>query len=201
MLTVVGIGPGATEYLTLQAQRAINAAEILVGGARQLALFTEFSGETRLLDSDLDGLMSWLAQRCETQRIVVLASGDPLVYGIGKRLAAHFPPEQLRIIPGISSIQYLCARAAVDMNDLWITSSHGREPDFDAIAAQRKVAMVTDAIIGPYAIARAMLARGLNPTLIIGEKLSSADERIHRLAACEVAQSYGMNVVLILNER
>ncbi|MCE0826727.1 cobalt-precorrin-6y C5-methyltransferase [Buttiauxella ferragutiae ATCC 51602] len=200
MLTVVGIGPGATEYLTLQAHAAINEAQILVGGARQLALFADIGAETRLLDSDLDGLISWLRERLD-KRVVVLASGDPLVYGIGKRLAANFPPEQLRIMPGISSIQYLCAKAAVDMNDLWITSSHGREPDFNAIAAHQKVAMVTDQIIDPYAIAQAMLMRGLNPTLIIGENLSSADERIHRLPASDVAQSYAMNVVVILNER
>jgi cobalt-precorrin-7 (C5)-methyltransferase len=200
MLTVVGIGPGDTQYLTFQARGAIDNAEILVGGARQLALFAEFNGETRLLDADLDGLILWLRERVD-QRVVVLASGDPLVYGIGKRLSANFPPQQLRIIPGISSIQYLCAKAAVDMNDLWITSSHGREPDFQAIAAHQKVAMVTDKIIGPYAIAQALLARGLNPTLIIGENLSSADERIHRLRAADVAQNYAMNVVVILNER
>jgi cobalt-precorrin-7 (C5)-methyltransferase len=200
MLTVVGIGPGDTQYLTFTARSAIDSADILVGGARQLALFTEFSGETRLLDADLDGLMLWLRERLNRQ-VVVLASGDPLVYGIGKRLAENFAPERLRIIPGISSIQYLCAKAAVDMNDLWITSSHGREPDFQAIAAHSKVAMVTDSIVGPYAIAQALLARGLNPTLIIGENLSSADERIHCLRAAEVAQRYEMNVVVILNER
>ncbi|WBM72112.1 cobalt-precorrin-7 (C(5))-methyltransferase [Buttiauxella sp. WJP83] len=200
MLTVVGIGPGATEFLTFQARAEIDEAQILVGGARQLALFNDFRGETRLLTGDLDELMAWIRERLN-QQIVVLASGDPLIYGIGKRLAADFPMEHLRIIPGISSIQYLCAKAAVDMNDIWITSSHGREPDFQAIAAHQKVAMVTDRIIGPYAIAQALLARGLNPTLIIGENLSSTEERIHRLAACDVAQNYGMNVVIILNER
>ncbi|MRT13725.1 cobalt-precorrin-7 (C(5))-methyltransferase [Enterobacteriaceae bacterium RIT711] len=200
MLTVVGIGPGAAEYLTFQARIAIDEAQILVGGARQLALFADSEAQTRLLDSDLDGLIAWLGERL-SQQIVVLASGDPLVYGIGKRLSASFPPEQLRIIPGISSIQYLCAKATVDMNDLWITSSHGREPDFNVIVAHQKVAMVTDTIIGPYAIAQAFLMRGLNPILIIGEKLSSADERIHRLRAADVAQSYAMNVVIILNER
>lgn len=200
MLTVVGIGPGAAEYLTFQAYQAISHASILVGGARQLALFPEFDGETRLLDSDLDGLLAWLNNNLDSS-VVVLASGDPLVYGIGKRLAAHFSPQQLRILPGISAIQYLCARAAVDMNDLWITSSHGREPDFDAIARQGKTAMVTDNKIGPFEIAQALLARGVNPTLIVGEDLSSKNERIHRLAASEVAERYAMNVVVILNER
>lgn len=200
MLTVVGIGPGAAQLLTLQAQDAINNAQILVGGARHLDLYAHLGAQTRLLDSDLDGLIDWLRERIN-QNIVVLASGDPLIYGIGKLLAANFSPAELCIMPGISSIQYLCARAAVDMNDLWITSSHGREPDFNAIATHQKVAMVTDQIINPYAIAQAMLTRGLNPVFIIGENLSSANERIHRLRAADVAHSYAMNVVLILNER
>ncbi|WP_228741252.1 SAM-dependent methyltransferase, partial [Klebsiella quasipneumoniae] len=56
----------------------------------------------------------------------VLASGDPLFYGIGTRLIAHFGIERVRIIPGISAVQYLCAKAGIDMNDIWLTSSHGR---------------------------------------------------------------------------
>lgn len=87
------------------------------------------------------------------------------------------------------------------MNDLWITSSHGRTPDFDAIARHGKTAMVTDNTIGPFEIAQALLARGLNPTIIVGENLTAKDERIHHLLASEVAAQYAMNVVVILNER
>jgi cobalt-precorrin-7 (C5)-methyltransferase len=71
------------------------------------------------------------------QRVVVLASGDPLFYGIGKRLVAEFGIEQVRIIPGISAVQYLCAKTGIDMNDIWLTSSHGRDVDFDALARQK----------------------------------------------------------------
>ncbi|VEB57799.1 cobalt-precorrin-6Y C(5)-methyltransferase [Salmonella enterica subsp. enterica] len=80
---------------------------------------------------------------------MVLASGDPLFYGIGTRLVAHFGIEQVRIIPGISAVQYLCAQAGIDMNDMWLTSSHGRCVSFEQLANHRKVAMVTDARCGP----------------------------------------------------
>jgi cobalt-precorrin-7 (C5)-methyltransferase len=80
--------------------------------------------------------------------VVVLASGDPLFYGIGTRLIAHFGIERVRIIPGISAVQYLCAKAGIDMNDIWLTSSHGRDVCFDELARQRKVAMVTDGAAG-----------------------------------------------------
>ena len=55
----------------------------------------------------------------------------------------------MRIIPGISAVQYLCAKAGIDMNDIWLTSSHGRDVCFDELARQRKVAMVTDGRCGP----------------------------------------------------
>ncbi|CRY20273.1 cobalt-precorrin-7 (C(5))-methyltransferase [Yersinia enterocolitica] len=200
MITVVGIGPGDADYLTPAARRAIDHAEVLVGGKRHLATFCCDSKESRLLDADLLGLLEWLDSN-KKRAIVVLASGDPLLYGIGKLLAANFSAEELQIVPGISAIQYLCAKIALDMNDLFLTSSHGREPDFDWIFQHDKVAMVTDGIIGPRAIADALQQRGLSRTLIIGENLSQPNERIYRLPAKQVAARYDMNVVVILNER
>ncbi|WP_145496802.1 cobalt-precorrin-7 (C(5))-methyltransferase [Yersinia bercovieri] len=200
MITVVGIGPGDTKHLTPSARQAIDQAEVLVGGRRHLATFSGDSRETRVLDADLLGLLEWLDSN-KQRAIVVLASGDPLLFGIGKLLAANFSADQLHIVPGISAIQYLCASVALDMNDLFLTSSHGREPDFDWIFQHDKVAMVTDAIIGPRAIADALQQRGLVRSLIIGENLSQPNERIHRLSVDQVAARYDMNVVVILNER
>ncbi|MCC8374916.1 MULTISPECIES: cobalt-precorrin-7 (C(5))-methyltransferase [Photorhabdus] len=200
MITVVGIGPGDTAYLIPQAQHYITEAEVLVGGRRHLEIFSGVTHETRVVDADLAGLLAWL-QNNSTRRIVVLASGDPLLYGIGKLLSEYFTAEDLRIIPGISSIQYLCAKAALDMNDIYLTSSHGRTPDFGWLLQHDKVGMVTDGRVGPRAIAQAIIERGLNRTLIIGENLSLPNERIHRLRPEAVATDYDMNVVVILNER
>ncbi|MFC3395131.1 cobalt-precorrin-7 (C(5))-methyltransferase [Brenneria rubrifaciens] len=200
MITVAGIGPGALAHLTPEARHAINAADVLVGSERHLAMFADFRGPTRQLDADLPALITWLAER-QRRNIVVLASGDPLLYGIGKLLSAHFAAQSLRIIPGISAVQYLCARILLDMNDLYLASSHGREPDFDWLLQHDKVAMVTDGRLGPRAIADVILQRRLTRTLIIGENLSLPDERIHRLQPADVAQRYDMNVVVILNER
>ncbi|NDK97638.1 cobalt-precorrin-7 (C(5))-methyltransferase [Photorhabdus bodei] len=200
MITVVGIGPGDTAYLIPQAQYYITEAEVLVGGRRHLEIFSGVTHETRVVDADLAGLLAWL-QNNSTRRIVVLASGDPLLYGIGKLLSEYFTADDLRIIPGISSIQYLCAKAALDMNDIYLTSSHGRTPDFGWLLQHDKVGMVTDGRVGPRAIAQAIIERGLSRTLIIGENLSLPNERIHRLRPEAVATDYDMNVVVILNER
>lgn len=201
MLTVAGMGPGNLALMTPQAQAAVAQAEVLVGGRRHLAQFPQFRGETRVLDADITGLLAWLAQQ-QARRVVVLASGDPLFYGIGTRLVAHFGIDNLHIIPGISAVQYLCARCGIDMNDIWLTSSHGRAVDFDALARAPKAALVTDARCGPRAIAQALMARGAEARwLVVGENLGMDSERIHWLRPADVQAHYAMNVVVILNER
>ena len=201
MLTVVGMGPASLALMTPMALEAVKQADVLVGGKRHLAQFPDFAGERHVLDADIPGLMRWIGEQAG-RNLVVLASGDPLFYGIGKRLVAEFGIAQVRIIPGISAVQYLCAQTGIDMNDIWLTSSHGRAVDFDALARSAKTAMVTDTRCGPREIAAALVARGAGDRwLVIGENLAMDNERIHWLKAHEVSAQYDMNVVVILNER
>lgn len=201
MLTVAGMGPGELSLMTPAAHAAVAEAQVLVGGKRHLAQFADFPGERYALTADIPALLAWLGDNLH-RRIVVLASGDPLFFGIGKRLLAHFGHDTVRIIPGISAVQYLCAQTGIDMNDIWLTSSHGRAVDFDELARQKKTGMVTDARCGPRDIAAVLTARGLGHRwLVIGENLASDQQRIHWLQARDVTLSYAMNALVILDER
>lgn len=201
MLTVVGMGPAGVQLMTPQAVQAVAKADALVGAARHLAQFPHFSGERCPLGANIGEVLAWIAAR-PTQNVVVLASGDPLFYGIGTRLIAHFGRDNVQVIPGVSAVQYLCARAGVDMNEMWLTSSHGREVNFDAIACHLKVAMVTDKRCGPKQIAAELVARGKGHRwMVIGENLAQDNERIHWLPVSAVENDYEMNTVVILDER
>ena len=184
MLTVVGMGPAGLQWLIPAAREAIAAAEALVGGSRHLQQFPDFAGERFALGADMPALLAWIEARTG-RRVVVLASGDPLFYGIGTRLIAHFGRERVQVIPGISAVQYLCARAGID-----------------ALAAHRKVAMVTDGRCGPREIAAQLMARGKGHRwMVIGENLAMENERIHWLPVSAVEDEYEMNAVVILDER
>ncbi|CAM7466840.1 cobalt-precorrin-7 (C(5))-methyltransferase [Morganella morganii] len=196
MIYVTGVGPGSEAYLTRRAADVISGADILIGGQRHLDEFAGLTTETRVIDADISGLMNWIAERLD-RRIVILASGDPMFFGIGKRISETFAPEQVQIVPGISSVQYLCSRAGMDMNDIYLTSSHNRSPDFDWLLAHERIGMVTDSKIGPKEIAAEILQRGQTRRMIIGENLSGRNERITILNAEEVSGDYNMNVVLI----
>ncbi|MDU2631799.1 MAG: cobalt-precorrin-7 (C(5))-methyltransferase [Morganella morganii] len=196
MIYVTGVGPGSEAYLTRRAADVISGADILIGGQRHLDEFAGLTTETRVIDADISGLMNWIAERLD-RRIVILASGDPMFFGIGKRISETFAPEQVQIVPGISSVQYLCSCAGMDMNDIYLTSSHNRSPDFDWLLAHERIGMVTDSKIGPKEIAAEIRQRGQTRRMIIGENLSGRNERITILNADDVSGDYDMNVVLI----
>ncbi|WP_065106314.1 cobalt-precorrin-7 (C(5))-methyltransferase [Escherichia coli] len=201
MLTVVGMGPAGLHLMTPAARAAVEEADVLVGCKRHLQQFPGFRGEQFALGANIPELLAWIAAHQE-QRVVVLASGDPMFYGIGTRMVAHFGVAQVRIIPGISVVQYLCAQSGIDMNDMWLTSSHGRSVCFDTLAQHDKVAMVTDGQCGPREIAAQLVARGKGDRwMVIGENLAMENERIHWLRVSEVHAEYEMNAVVILDER
>lgn len=201
MISVVGLGPGAAEYLTPLARHLVNECDYIVGSTRQLAAITHHQAQVHLLDKKLSDLITWLVAH-QSDNIVVLASGDPMLYGLGKYITQQLPQHTVQVVSGISSIQYMFSRIGVDMNDVYLTSSHGKQPDFDFMLQHHKVALVTDDKIGPYHIAQEITKRGLQRTVVIGENLSYPDEYITISQASEVVDRvYQMNVVVIIDER
>lgn len=204
MISIVGIGPGERAFMTQAALQAVEDADVLVGWPRALAQFPDFSGTIKTMGGDIHGMVTWLKQN-EHKKIAVLASGDPMLFGIGKRLCDAFPAAERRVVSGISAVQYLFARIGMAMNDVYITSSHGKTPNYDLIFQHDNVAMVTDKVIGPGQIAGELVQRGGGYSMIIGEYLSYPEEKIHYLTPSQLSditeKKYGLTVVVLLNER
>lgn len=201
MIYVIGLGPGNINYLTEEAKHIIESSEILIGGRRNLESITFFDGEKVELGSNLKEVVQYIRLHGKTKKMSLVASGDPMIYGLGKYILNQFQEEEVCIISGISSIQYMFSQIPLDMNDVYITSSHGRMPDFDKILNLEKVAMVTDEKIGPSEIAEEIIKRGLKKVMWIGENLSYPEERITRCLPSEVIRKkYKMNVVVIKDE-
>lgn len=197
MITVVGIGPGAASLRLAGTEALVAQADLVIGSKRQLAEFNP-QQETLVLPH-LKELAVYL-QTHRQKNIVLLASGDPLLYGIGNWLLTQVPADDVKIIPGISSIQYCFNQLGLSMNDTYLTSSHGRQPDFDFLLQHDKVGMVTDQQIGPVQIAAAIRERHQHRHLYIGENLSYASEKISQFTEETVPdRKFGMNVVIITN--
>lgn len=201
MIYIVGLGPGSLEYLTQKGEEIIKGSDVLIGGKRNLESIKNFLGKRIELGNNLKEILAYIIEKQDDEQITVLASGDPLIYGIGKYLATHLPLEKLHIVSGISAIQYMFSQIPLDMNNVYITSSHGKKPDFDFLFMHEKVAMVTDSKIGPSEIAQEIIKRGLSKVMWIGENLSYPQERIVKLNPQEVIdKKFEMNVVVIKDE-
>lgn len=202
MINIIGLGPGNIGYCTKLGEKLIYNSDIIIGGKRNLDSINDFKGEKIELSTNLKEIVEYLKIN-KDKNVSVIASGDPSIYGIGKYLSNNIDKSNLNIVSGISSMQYIFSKICVDMNDLYITSSHGKIPDFDYILNHTKVCMVTDKKIGPREIADEILKRDLNKVMVVGENLSYDDEKITIAKPKEILEieKFDMNVVVILDEK
>jgi precorrin-6Y C5,15-methyltransferase (decarboxylating) len=131
-ITVVGIGAEGWPGLSPLARDAIEQAEVIVGGSRHLALLpASVQGRRVPLPSPLlPVLPDMLAEQTrDGARLVVLASGDPMFYGIGTSLARLVGPARLRVLPHPSSVSLAAARLGWPLNDVDVVSLVGRRPE------------------------------------------------------------------------
>lgn len=166
-VTVVGIGADGWAGLLPASQRAIARAEVLVGSDRQLALVPAEVRATRVrLPSPLrPGLAGLLAGHAGAA-LVVLASGDPLWYGIGSTLVGLLGADRVEVHPHLSSVSLAAARLGWSLDDLDVVSLVGRPYELLHPVVQpgrRVLALVAEETAG--ARIRALLdARGFGPS-------------------------------------
>ncbi|MBT0652212.1 precorrin-6y C5,15-methyltransferase (decarboxylating) subunit CbiE [Geomobilimonas luticola] len=156
---LVGAGIAGWEGFGSKALEVINKADVLIGHKRHLDIFPDFAGEKQVL-GDLSLMLDFLKKT--EKRVVVLGSGDPNFFGVGRFLLRNLPKERVEIFPNVTSIQYAFARIKEPWDDAIFVSVHGRgmKGAIDRIIAAEKVAILTDETNSPAAIAKELIARG-----------------------------------------
>jgi precorrin-6Y C5,15-methyltransferase (decarboxylating) len=207
-LVVVGMGHDGPTGLSPEALDHIARAKVLAGGARHLAFFPDWSGEKIVINADLPRLIAHLQKCAPHRKTVVLASGDPLFYGIGGVLLEAFPREQLLFLPHLSSVQLAFARIRETWNDACIVSLHGRPLQSLLPALHRredKIAVLTDAHNSPTAIGTFLREIGCAAeyhVVWVCENLGGPDERVTpwtpRELELELDTFSPLNIVILL---
>jgi precorrin-6Y C5,15-methyltransferase (decarboxylating) len=127
-LSIVGIGEDGLAGLAPAVRALVETAETLVGGARHLAMVPPgLAGRIRWRNPLGDTIPEIAARR--GARVTVLASGDPLWYGVGAALARHFSREEMTIVPHPSAFSLAAARLAWPLAECAMLSLHGRPLD------------------------------------------------------------------------
>ncbi|EID44171.1 bifunctional cobalt-precorrin-7 (C(5))-methyltransferase/cobalt-precorrin-6B (C(15))-methyltransferase [Parageobacillus thermoglucosidasius] len=197
VIKLIGIGADGKASLPRLYERWIYESELLVGGERHLAFFPDYQGETLTIRGSLSQLVEWL--RHETKRTVIIASGDPMFYGIGSYLADKLPIE---VYPTVSSVQWAFAKMGEKWQDAEFISVHGRSMKGLAqrIDGCEKVAILTDETNSPNAIAKYLLSYGMTEyRAFVGENLGGRDERCRFFELEEMADAEfsPLNVVIL----
>jgi precorrin-6Y C5,15-methyltransferase (decarboxylating) len=125
-LSIIGIGEDGVEGLSAVARRLIGSAELVVGGARHLELADQLIKGRRLAwPSPMSDAFSEI-ERHRGRAVVVLASGDPFHFGVGKQLAALVPAEKFLCLPQPSAFSLAAARMGWSLQDVSLVTLHGR---------------------------------------------------------------------------
>ena len=205
MIYIVGIGTGFGEYsdITLRAVQIIKDSTIIIGSGRQLELAKKYNQNANIVKYEkITDIIKILKENID-KTISVLASGNPSLYGIADFIIKNMKPlEDIEIISGISSVEYLFSKLKITMNDLYITSFHGRKLDEEMILKSKKTTFFTDNKTCLYDIAQIYLKNELNPIFIIGENLSYPNEKIRKLRADEIKvdDEFKMYILIVINE-
>jgi len=177
-LTVLGIGEDGFKGLGRNARHALLRASRIIGGQRQLDLLPVcIRGERQLWPSPFS-LEPVLARRGEA--VCVLASGDPMFYGVGASLARQVPADELLILPAPSSVSLAAARLGWPLQEVLTLSVVARPlAALNAhLASGVRLLVLSNDGQSPAAIASQLVERGFGPSrLSVFEHLGGPNER------------------------
>ena len=156
------------------------------------------------LSTPLQPVLTRLSQmRASGERVVMLADGDPLLFGIGATLVRLLGQDAVRLLPAVSSLQQACARLALPWHRVICLSLHGRDdlgPLNAAVSKNAPLCVLTDSRMTPDFLTRHLLDRGVDWFRAhVFERMGAPDEICHNLDMAQAAStSFGPACTLVL---
>jgi precorrin-6B C5,15-methyltransferase / cobalt-precorrin-6B C5,C15-methyltransferase len=201
-LTIVGIGEDGWRGLSRHARLALLTADTIFGGARHLALLPGRLAGERCAWPVPFTIAPVLERRHEKQRVCVLASGDPMMFGVGSTFARELPANEFRVLPAPSSLSLAAARLHWPLQDVAVVSLVGRP--VAALETQlhpgARLFVLSSGASSPAAVAELLTKRGFGAShLSVFEHLGGEQERrIDRVACAWTASGVAaLNLVAI----
>ena len=199
-IDLVGIGMGALRTLTLEAREALERADCVIGAARMIEAVASL-GKPAFEAYAPDKVAGVIAAHPECRRVAVVLSGDPGFFSGAKKLLKRLEGHRVRVLPGVSSLQYLCAKVGESWDDARVVSLHGRDAAVAGLLRRHgKVFAVTDGEKALRAICRELVGAGMGAARVtVGERFSYPDEafRVGTAASLIDARCDALSALLI----
>lgn len=221
---VIGIG---YRPLDKKSREIVLASEVILANDRMLAIFKEYDEFETVRDrlkllNNVNETMEFIRENHKIQAVTLLATGDPMFFGIGRKVVNEFGKDMVEILPDLSSVQLAFSRIKEPWSDAMFISLHGgpdpdtrRETQYEPkdvphlFKTHNKIAILTDRINNPAVIAKEFLqlsALSLQQSALkmhVFEKLGYADEKITTEAPEEIAKMNFShpNLLIIMTEQ
>ena len=188
-VTLIGIGMGTAEGMTVEAAEEIRKADLLIGARRMLdAVQTKgadpafYEGKQEFVAYEPRKISDYLELHPEYSRAVILLSGDIGFYSGAKKLYEVLNPQnyEVKSLCGISSVVYFCGKLKISWEDVCLQSTHGRSANLiGAVKAHEKTFTLLSAHGSVEGLCKELKEYGLTDvTLHIGERLGYPEEKI-----------------------
>lgn len=199
-LAILGVGEDGADGLSPAARALVEGAELVVGGARHLALAEAgglIRGERLAWPSPIEAAFPAVLAR-RGRPVAVLASGDPYLFGVGALLAARVPAAETLCLPAPSAVSLACARLGWAGQDCATVSVCGRpiEGVIPLLQPGARVLALSAGAATPAELADLLRRRGFGPSVLhVLEALGGPRER----RRATTADAYALDDVQALN--
>lgn len=198
-ITVLGIGMGSRDTLTIAGVKALEQADLLIGARRmvdavrdgQLAAVYEYRSEA---------ICQYIQEHPQYRRVVIVLSGDVGFYSGAKKLLELLKDSwDIEVICGISSVVYFMSKIGLSWDDAVLASAHGRETNLiSLIRHNRKVFAIMGTSDGIAALAQKLVDYGMADVMLyVGENLSYSNEQIFAKRAEELTKYCGETLSVV----
>lgn len=193
---IIGAGPGTPGLLTGEARRALDEVDAVFATARLAAL------DVKAVVCPF-GELAARAIQAEDNTVSVLVSGDVGFFSAAARLRQQLAPHgEVRLVCGLSSLQYFCAKLGVPYDDVCVRSLHGRAGSIlGAVSYHKKVFVLTGGAQNAQTVCRTLADAGLGElTVHLGENFGMETERVVHGTAAELADQLCGDLAVLLIE-
>lgn len=199
-VVLIGCGMGGEDTLTGEANEAIRSCDCLIGAPRLL----EDKGFSDLYPcSRNDDILQVIREHPEYHKIGVLVSGDPGFFSAARELEEKLLEYDVRVVSGLSSLSYFCAKLKISWDGTAVLSVHGRTADVAAtVGVNQKTFILTGGMRDAGWVISQLCANGLGGAQVfIGENLGYPEENIVQGTAAELQERNfePLCVMLVLN--
>lgn len=207
---LIGIGMGSRNQMTVGAAEALKQCQVLLGAPRMLSCASQVVDSCPTVPVYLSqDVAAWLGANPQYISVGLVMSGDTGFYSGARKLLSLMNQEpysssyKVLVLPGISSVSYLCSRLQTTWEDIFLTSIHGRDCDIaELIKKHDRVFCLTDGGAAVGELCSRLVQAGFSSARItVGEALSYPEERIVRGTARELKEKEFESLAAVLIEK